>query len=207
LEKQNKIFYSAEIRWFSEERDKLYSIYDSLNGISKPDPKRIDYYLNVVSENAGIKIREKKHEIKTKLVSDTEHPLGNLETWVKWSSKQVGSSILDFVDPALMNDWTAIEKNRFKKKYEVLQNGKVIPNNGNLNDGCGVEFTDLNIDGKEYFTFGLESFAFIDNKGNQNPDKVLPNLRLVLDYLKLSNQKLQDLDCSSYPKFLKRKFR
>lgn len=200
-----KPFYSAEVRWFSDERESLYNIYESLPGDSILESDRIDYYLNSNSESVGIKLREENHEIKCKVVDDAVFDQCNLETWVKWSYKQKDFSILKLVDNKMMNDWIEVDKKRWKKKYEVYGKDKVRYNNAKLDEGCGVEFTEILVEGKQFFTLGLEAFTSSEKFDENYLENAMKNLILVLSFLGFKTKIKNKHFCASYPKFLKDK--
>ncbi|MGB0932170.1 MAG: hypothetical protein ACPGVB_15410 [Chitinophagales bacterium] len=194
-------FKSTEIRWFSSSKEELWNIYQSLpqvgEGIRESD--RIDYYLQTDSLNTGVKIRQGNHEIKVKYREDELQKYGLIEHWQKWSTKEE-QNILNTIDPQLLEDWIAIEKKRFKKKYEIWNFDEVhFTDKDFLDEGCGVEFTELKIGSNReiVYTFGIEAF------GTKNDSR--DNFLAAIQYLKLDFSVLEEFDSFGYPEFLSKK--
>ncbi len=193
------LFKSAEIRWFAEEKGTLWSVFEQLlpEGPGKREPERTDYYLRTDLDNTGIKIREGNHEIKVKSSRDEFHPFGIVQHWMKWSSLEE-DNILNTIDLELLVDWIAVEKKRFKKSFEILEPGKLaFHKDGWMNDGCGVEFTEVSIPSLErtIYTFGLEAF------GDKYTSR--ENLFTALHHLPLDLRTLQAFHSIGYPAFLR----
>lgn len=191
-------FKSTEIRWFSPHKEELWNLYQSLpeqgNGIRESD--RIDYYLQSDSLNTGVKIRQGNHEIKVKCQADEPQPYGLVEHWLKWSTKEF-QNILNTINSELLGDWTAIDKVRYKKKYEILPNSEVMYSTKDfLAEGCGVEFTELKIGTSRdlFYTFGIEAFGTAYDSRD--------NFFAVMDYLNMNFAVLKELDSFGYPEFL-----
>ncbi len=191
-------FKSTEIRWFSSNRETLWNIYKSLpeQGEGMRESDRTDYYLLSDTFHTGVKIRQGNHEIKVKYREDEPQKYGVVEHWQKWSTSE-SQNILNSVDSQLLEDWVAIEKKRFKKKYEILSFNEVHPTNKEfLEEGCGVEFTELKIGTAQQivYTFGIEAFG--TDKDSRD------NFLAVMDYLKLDLSVLKQFDSFGYPEFL-----
>ena len=192
------LFKSAEIRWFSNQKEPLLSFYKAVPPVGKGilESERTDHYLVLNSTNTGIKIREGKHEIKLKSDDDLISKWGTIEKWKKWSYDET-ADIINSIDDRLLSDWIGINKKRMIKKYDLGTNKK-IENimNERVSEGCGVEFTEISIEGNSavYYTLGLEAFS---KSGN-----MIENLLTTIDYIKLKPEKLNELVQCSYPAFL-----
>lgn len=194
-------FKSTEIRWFSSNRETLWNLYKNLPQIGEGNREsdRTDFYLQSDTFQTGVKIREGNHEIKVKYRQDEPQKYGVIEHWQKWSTKEP-QNILNTIDSTLLGDWVAIEKKRFKKKYEIRNLDEVHWTDKEfLEEGCGVEFTELKIGANKQivYTFGIEAF------GTNNDSR--DNFGAVMNYLKLDFSILKEFDSFGYPEFLSKK--
>ena len=178
------------------EGEKLRDIYNNLPGEGVREDDRTDSYLKSNNITIGIKIREGKHEIKVKTAPDQMIEIGTIEDWGKWSNV-AEKKIVNTVKKSYGSDWVDIVKTRWKKKYDLdsrdgaIQYTKKMPV-----DGCGAEFTELVIGGKEkWYTFGLEAF------GNFKHCK--KNLLETIRFLELEKIDFSEFKCLSYPEFIK----
>ena len=140
-------FKSSEIRWFSPDKNLLWDFYEHLpkKGEGKREPDRTDFYLNSDTINSGIKIREGNHELKVKRAEDEELDFGIMEHWIKWSTSEE-KNILNTVDDQFLGDWIPVKKKRFKKTYKIIQNEIECIAEGFPAEGCGAEFTEIQMD-------------------------------------------------------------
>jgi hypothetical protein len=190
------LFQSSEIRWWSDQKNKLWDIYALLPGKSIQEPGRTDFYLKTTSIQTGVKIREGNHELKVKSNNDEQLDYGVMEHWNKWSHS-AEQNILNTINRELLNDWIAVRKNRYKKSYEVSTNGRLSAIEGEwVEEGCGVEFTEVIFPDfeKTVFTLGLEAFS---SSGNQRK-----NLMAVLEDWSIDYSVLSGLNSFGYPEFL-----
>jgi len=198
-------YYSSEIRWFSKDKDNLLNIYKRLpsegNICGVKEPVRTDYYLKTGLISTSIKIREEKHEIKVKCWDDevyepSKKKLGKIEHWSKWSTEEE-NNIINTISEAQRTDWISVTKKRDKKKYAINKStGQVEYTVGRPDDGCGVEYTELEINGSSLYTFGLESFGTY----RCTRENLMEVLELFKDYIKAKD--LGELECMGYPEYL-----
>lgn len=193
-------FKSAEIRWFSKEKEAVWNVYEQLlqQGEGNREPDRTDYYLKSGTINTGIKIREGNHELKVKCADDDKLDYGIMEHWIKWSTAEE-ENILNTVDDEFLDDWIAIKKKRFKKSYKIITSKKLEPIVDIFPDeGCGAEFTEIYFPSFRLtlFTFGMEAFSSTDNETE--------NLFTSLELLKPDIQSLESLDSFGYPELIHR---
>jgi hypothetical protein len=193
-------YKSAEIRWFSEKAEELWAIYEKLppKGEGIAEAPRTDHYLKTGLEHTGIKIREGNHEIKVKSGEDEATPYGPLEQWVKWSYPEE-QNILNSIGKEFLNEWMAVGKARYKKTYRILGPGRLAySDSGWVEEGCGVEFTELFLPDQDrrFYTLGFEAFGT-----HHSPSR---NLLAALESLKPDVDLLQQKGCMSYPVWLKR---
>lgn len=170
-------YQSAEIRWFATNRDPLWEIYEALSprGTGHREPDRTDHYLRADLTRTGVKVREGNHEIKVKMAPDEPFGSGTIEHWIKWSSAEA-ESLLDAVPAELLGDWIAVEKQRHQKHYGLTTAGQLRPADpADLAEGCGVEFTTLQLPALDltWYTLGLEAFG----PGGRQRDILLTVLR------------------------------
>ncbi len=196
----NGPFISAEIRWFSKERDKLLEFYVSLpeTGKGMQEPARSDLYLKNGLVNTGVKIREGNHEIKVKLHDDVLTEIGRIEHWAKWSYVEK-RNIFNTIDEGHLEEWMRIDKQRYKKNYVVYDARDIQPTGDTLAaQGCSIEFTELTIPSKQLKVYTLGCEAFSKNGGRKE------NLELILEYFGFNTFAfLATMMSCGYPEFLK----
>lgn len=194
------IFKSSEIRWFSKNKDILWNFYEILpnKGEGSREPDRTDYYLNSNTINTGIKIREGNHELKVKRAGDEELNFGIMEHWVKWSTSEE-KNILNTIGDQFLGDWISVKKKRYKKTFKIIKqnNIEMIPE-GFPAEGCGAEFTEIQIQDLEQtvYTVGLEAFS--------SSNRERENLLHLIEYLDLDFSSFRKKDSYGYPEFLYR---
>lgn len=192
------IFKSSEIRWFTQKKELIWELYESLPepGEGTRESDRTDYYLKSGTINSGIKIREGNHELKVKRAEDEQLDFGVMEHWIKWSTSEE-KNILNTVDGKMLGDWVAVKKIRFKKSYEIVNKETLRPIQEEfVNEGCGAEFTEIHLQelDQPLFTFGFEAFS----AGNKQKE----NLLNALNILKADFSQLKELESYGYPKLL-----
>jgi len=156
---------TKEIRWFFQnENEHIRDWFDKLDFEMKES--RTDYYLDIEKEDVGVKVRDGKVEIKHRIGTRAQGCLntniwGCYEDFVKWSfyvrdSDYMLSSILDGQQPR----WVSIKKCR-KVVLLVERDGNIAvkPSGYATASCCQVEYTQLEIDGENWITFGLEWFG------------------------------------------------
>ena len=129
---------------------------------------RTDYYLKTDGySKLSFKIREGRTEVK---VLDTDFGVvnfngqcaGRIEKWIKWSPKlrMEGWGISDvFSEPG---NFQAISKQRLMIKYIVDSDSNLVrvnPEVTDLSNGCQVELTLLEYDGRTLYTLAFESLG------------------------------------------------
>jgi hypothetical protein len=189
------LFQSSEIRWWSDHKNKLWDIYASLPGQGVEETARTDYYLKTPSTLTGVKIREGNHELKVKSGPDESLDYGVIEHWTKWSHP-TEKSILETIREELLTDWIAVTKKRLKKTYAIKSQSRLHTVEGWVEEGCGVEFTEVHFPAsdKTAFTLGMEAFS---STGHQKK-----NLLTVLKALSIDYSSLTGFDSFGYPEFL-----
>lgn len=196
------IYYSSEIRWFSDKAAPLLKLFNAFPGESSPAQVRTDRYLNRKSESIGIKIREGRMEIKV-MVETHQHTFKSqrwtIEDWVKCSYEDSAASLkkLSKIDSDIFS-WIDISKKRKQKIFRIT--GKAVTPvdfNEQISQGCTLEYTSLKIHKTiPYYTLGFEAFG----KDNLVSHR---NLTTMLDYSKACIQPnvLKEIICGGYARF------
>ncbi len=192
------IFKSSEIRWFSKDKDLLWEVYENLpeKGEGTRESDRTDYYLKSGTISTGIKIREGNHELKVKCADDEDLGHGVMEHWIKWSTSEE-ENILNTIDDEFLRDWIPIKKNRFKKSFKIVRQGKLEPIADMFPpEGCGAEFTEIYFPSKELtlYTFGMEAFS--------STNRERENLMIAIEVLDLDFSSFKEFNSYGYPQLL-----
>ncbi|MCX6267420.1 MAG: hypothetical protein NTW16_08705 [Bacteroidetes bacterium] len=161
---------SLEIRWFFDgpgSNATLLNWFKESGG--KPEPeKRTDFYFpQSVNGEAGIKVRggvrfnmeiKGRLEVPGDLLIDGKS-LGKIEKWNKWSEKADADIHLTNIVQE-KSGWIKIEKTRHLLKYECSADGSCGASYKNrIDDGCNIEITEVNINGKIRWSMGYEAFS------------------------------------------------
>jgi hypothetical protein len=162
------MFKSKEIRWFTESRDPGILDWFRLRARTfEKTRSRVDYYLPLQKNDISVKLREGNIEVKHRVGDGTPTRLtdrveGVFENWIKWSFK------VDKVD-RLKTDIIHFGKYEWLKMTKKRMGIKVAtgnPNPGDLYDiaefvdfGCQIEYTEVELLGSRYYSFGLEWFG------------------------------------------------
>jgi len=209
--------YSAEIRWFFDDRSmtEIEAWFDNNRSFLSDQPKRTDYYLhadNLLTH--GIKIRDGRFEVKIQQhdwgqISLVNHNAGKGNMWCKYSfaleegdeeMRHIADAFKDLRSVGLNQEWIRVDKKRRQIKYlidpEKALVNKVTPEK-TPPQGCNVELATVSINhGREFCTFGLEAYG----KGVD----VRKNLDLALSqvFSELSISGLDMRHSFSYPEFI-----
>lgn len=126
---------------------------------------RTDIYLLFgVGAAVGVKLRDRNFEVKalTRVGAPTRLApaiTGVSERWVKWS---IGDPSVQAFGAAMQAGapTAAVAKRRWLKRYSTESGAPVVAAPGaRLASGCGVEITALTLDGRPWWSFGLEAFG------------------------------------------------
>ncbi len=170
------MFESCEVRWFFAEPPKLLVDWFSRRGLAfhSPDESiRCDFYLRQPRrKDLGVKLREGNIEIKERTRSlgirhFTPAVAGRMEQWRKWSfrlasTREGGTDEVLAITRGMGNrDWLPVFKDRLMVLYEIHEEERVVLLDQSLiiKEGCGVELTRLEAQGKTWYTFGMEAFS------------------------------------------------
>lgn len=178
----------------------LWKMYTNLprSGAGTQEDARTDYYLRSNLINTGVKVREGSHEFKLRSGPDEQLAYGTIEQWTKWSTREE-ANILNTIPEERLGDWLALDKRRYKKKYEIRDRENVVPAGVDfVEEGCGVEFTVIHVPAYTltWYTFGFEAF------GTRHSSR--ENLEAALRHLPVDAERLAHLDSFGYPNLLAR---
>ncbi len=160
------MYKSIETRWFfGDEMTPLRKWFGENGEVFKDEWVRSDYYLDLDgSRNLSFKIREGKTEIKLLYESlgdmaFTDSVKGLVQKWVKWSpalKEGLNKPEHVFVEPEVFIE---VKKERLLLAFEVLDNNRVrkAGKEENINEGCQVELTRIEVANKLYYSFCLEA--------------------------------------------------
>ncbi|MBD2497609.1 hypothetical protein [Nostoc sp. FACHB-280] len=129
--------------------------------------KRADWYLYAPkSDYLGIKLRQERLEVKWRkaelgVLNFGELIEGKAEKWGKWMcSDSTGESF----QPATVfgnSTWVNVQKVRRLQYYQILSDSSVqaVSSNESIDNGCGVEITQLLIQEQSWWSLALEAFG------------------------------------------------
>jgi hypothetical protein len=158
---------TTEVRWFHQ-GDLLPSWLSWFERFPDPgheEPVRIDKYLLINdSDGLGIKIRQGRLEIKQRLgslgvVQISDHVEGLVEYWMKWSFEVAeNEDYLSYLDLPGSN-WTSVHKRRKLRRYQLRENGQVLPVSDTLipPDSCEVELTEIWSQEQSWWSLAFEA--------------------------------------------------
>lgn len=189
---------TKELRWFFKDENK--KILDWFNHIEhRTSEQREDVYLDLQTDDIGIKLRENNTEIKHRTNYRARGCLsskvwGHFENWVKWSiGNKDNDPQLRKIKNGRYSSWIRILKNRYTTQL-VNKHQQIVPSAvGEIADsGCQVEYARIKIHGETWYTFGLEWFGIEDLE-------IEPSLLSKI----IGDTRLSIRNSYGYPKFLK----
>ncbi len=125
-------------------------------------PPRQDRYLAVPETDAlGIKTRDGRLEVKRRLAPGRPLALpgggaGVAEPWVKWGVPAAAHAALPADDDPR---WRTVPKRRWLWVFPAGAETPAADPTVRLPAGCGVELTELAVDGAPWWTVGAEAFG------------------------------------------------
>lgn len=207
------MFHTAEVRWFR--RGKLpatvQSWFSNCPGKTPSWEQRTDTYLMTHVDYVGMKIREGRLEVKfrTRRVRKREFLpklTGTVENWTKVGFGDESNSLAATNAQPPGTRWLEVKKARLIRHYTQTDSGKIIsldagamsfsPTQLEVDDGCSLEITEIEILGGSWWSVGFEAF------GVQESREVL--LEAAVEYLgkMYDSPALQLQDSHGYPSWL-----
>ncbi len=216
---------TMEVRWFYKEGllKPAFDLQRFRQGERSQDQGkgkiRTDFYLYLPSvESLGMKLRGEEDqsaggpsrkeitlEVKSRqredgIIAFLNGQTGRLEYWSKsgFSTELTNSQIFDLLQTE-NKAWIAVTKERYLRKYEVVDGKEVhaIPPEKNCLDGCRVELTKLTVHQQIWWTLGFETFG-------ENEEALVNNLKLSANvfFTQTGWEGFEEKDSSAYPKWL-----
>ncbi len=166
---------SAEIRWFYPGNFDANMLAWFSSSQSLEAETRIDrYFIFSGCESGGVKLRtyKEKRNFEIKLLRGaaetvrlTPSASGRADCWVKWS---YGDDPAHAMVQALMDKtegFIDVEKKRFLRKFSMDAGSQAVEVDAKQMpmSGCGIELTQLKVNGVDWWTFGFEAFGPAEN--------------------------------------------
>jgi hypothetical protein len=202
-----RMLTTYEVRWFNSgnipENIESWFKHGCLLSPTKLPEKREDVYLYTPKCNyLGIKLREGGLEIKWRYVEKTAMQFGssvegNIEKWKKWrclDSSEESFSLQQIGDNPV---WVKVGKVRSSQLYEIVEKKpQAVPNDANVDNGCSLELTNVEINGNKWWSIALEAFGEDTN--------LKDNLQATADFVfsNYDSLPLQAENSYSYPSLL-----
>ncbi|MBD1939192.1 hypothetical protein H6F73_18060 [Microcoleus sp. FACHB-68] len=202
------MFATAELRWFYQgilPNEMINWFQSERAGAQLELPEeREDLYLYAAGcEYLNIKLREERLEVKWRQAELGELSFGNAgegkaEKWVKWICEAPPAQSLITAVPMETGEWMRVKKSRMQRQYQVLSDESIIsvPMDAEINQGCTVELTQLNVNGEAWWSLAFEAFGEDEN--------LITPLHEVVEWVAKTYRGLPVQTASSYgyPKWL-----
>ena len=164
------MYKSREVRWFFKDRNEVITKWFQSHKLDFTQiQSRTDFYhLPTLDKALGIKIREGKLEVKHRVSGPYTGILYSnqkvsFEDWTKWSFelRNDDPETKAIVEDKKHRKWLAVIKNRMAVNVGEAENGelKIFSLDIPITRGCQLEYTKLEVEGKLYYSFGLEWFG------------------------------------------------
>ncbi|SHL24528.1 hypothetical protein SAMN05444266_102583 [Chitinophaga jiangningensis] len=162
------IYRSQEIRWFFTKDDPGINAWFAQQGKLPSDavPRTDTYFYLPNMDHSSIKLREGNMELKRRvtpaeMVRLSATVQGIIESWEKLTGKEIPNRVLDDVNTN--NNYLRVRVHKRRTGVKVTRNGtadfNVFDISQKLESGCQIEYTALEIQDKQFFTFGIEWFG------------------------------------------------
>ncbi|WP_291912409.1 hypothetical protein [Chitinophaga sp. CB10] len=165
------IYRSQELRWFFTKDVPGINQWFAQQGkmLSDAVPRTDIYFYLPSMDHRSIKLREGNMELKRRvtpaaMVSLSPTVQGLLEGWEKLAGKEIPNRVLDDVNTN--NSYLRVRVHKKRVGVKVIRNGatgyELHDISQKLDNGCQLEYTAVEIQDKNYFTFGIEWFGEAD---------------------------------------------
>jgi hypothetical protein len=158
---------TVEMRWFYEGEipASMWAWFRSDMQHTDVQPAREDCYLSLPDcDSLGIKLRQGRIELKQHCqeygaVRVHERIAGVPQLWRKWSFLLADSHLMPAGVPGQPPGWIPVRKERALRTYRVAGEGTVtaLPPGEFPPRGCHLELTELRVQARMWWTFGLEA--------------------------------------------------
>ena len=159
-----------EVRWFDSgnipEIIEYWFKQNCLLSSTKLPEEREDVYLYTPEcDYLGIKLRQGGLEIKWRYpVTTTIHSgslvEGNIEKWKKWRCSDFSGESFSLQQITDNPVWIKVKKIRYSQQYTVvLKSPKAVSTDIDIDNGCSLEITDIEINGNKWWSIALEAFG------------------------------------------------
>ncbi|MDX1331933.1 MAG: hypothetical protein R3252_02790 [Robiginitalea sp.] len=194
-------FRTREVRWFQNRPiGEIHRWFNALPPTSFTREYREDRYLVLPGRrDLGVKFRENRLELKYRLAASGLQEIapgikGSLESWEKLgfpSTPETASSLLPEDSTATR---VSVLKRRLATIIETTGGQRTFhPLGTPVTAGVQFEYTELQVRGSDWYTFGLE---WLENKPVPLPAQLLAGL--------LSPSEFEKMYAMGYPEFLQR---
>jgi hypothetical protein len=163
------MFSTVEVRWFGAGGipPAVLAWFGAGPGEPAAQPRRVDAYLRLPDMNAlGIKLREGRIEVKWRVrdygrVHPHRRVAGRLEGWRKWSFALAAVSGESTDLPVPARSLIAVEKARQLRRYQLRDNGAVVPVPATSypERGCDWELTAIRAANEAWWSLAFEAFG------------------------------------------------
>lgn len=169
---------TAELRWFYPgtvpAAVKQWFQSEALGPLPPPPASREDLYLRTDCPDLGLKLREKRLELKLRRqqlgvwqISEAGAPpgggriVGEAEQWSKWSCEDPTGKALIPEAALAEGPWIPVQKARSQRKYSIKAGQTPIPVSVTtvIDQGCTVEVTTLQLQGVSWWSLAFEAFG------------------------------------------------
>lgn len=164
------LYETKELRWFFKDENKSIANWFANLDKDLAEPKlRSDYYLPLEGiADVGIKLREgnieiKQRRMKSNIYQLTDNAAGYLEQWDRWSFEiKDKDELAKKITKKDKFEWIEVQKERWAIKIKgEKKNGdpKIVDIKEQLDSGCQLEYTKINVKEEKWYTFSLEWFG------------------------------------------------
>lgn len=195
-----------ELRWFYPgsipDDIELWFKQNCLLDSLQPPEEREDVYLYSACEFLGIKLRQKRLEVKWRtselsIVGFSECAEGKVEKWGKWLCEST-QEIFQIKTVVNTPSWVSVKKTRYSQLYRVVADfpPQRVESNEGIDNGCSVELTRLVIRNNAWWSLAFEA-------SGEEP-RLMDNLQKTASWVFNSYRgaKLQSADSYAYPGWL-----
>lgn len=162
---------TAELRWFYPGRlptnmSEWFQCEDAGEDLEPPEEREDVYFHSAGCDYLNIKLRQERLEIKWRQAELGKVSFGNAgeghaEKWFKWICEAPPAQSLIATVPLETGKWVRVKKSRMQRHYQVVAGESIIsvPVKADINQGCTIELTQLNVNDEEWWSLAFEAFA------------------------------------------------